>query len=1118
MSEFSKRRLIIVCCAAMALTFTACNDDSDSSQSGDPCDLVNCSEDQTCMDARCVDNACIQDGVEISCEPGKTCSKGQCVDDECENQECDDGWQCIEGICTETACIGLDCEEGQSCKGGTCVDNACLDKTCDEGMICSKGDCTYEICLDKTPCTIGKFCNAAGVCVFITPPAFSLDAPKDTTTDESGKSIMLTLHLNNAPTAEVRLNCEVITQSPNAEVNVACDAIVFNSDNWQQEQTIIVTGVEDYLKDGDQAYKLKITAVSEDEDFNGLSTESVELTNLDMTKPGFIFSETALTTNEDQHQEPATFTVKLSSSPSADVRLTLSSSDPDKGTVMPDTLVFTKDNWREAQTVTVHGIDNDERTGNQNYTIVFEAVESDDEDYRGMRVDALPVMHVDDDVAGVSIHIPEDFVIEEGHDTPILVKLNTKPKHDVTVTFKEENDTSEIDFGEGKLVLTPEDWNIGKSLHIMGIQDAVIDGDKPAKFSVSAKSQDPYYNLDPVSYDVRVKDMDTAELITTMSHAAIVHEGSPDFEMITLSLSSKPTANVDVDISVSDATELKVSKSTASISPSAWNYPLDIPVNSVDDFLVDGDQRSTVIVQLTSSDKNFNGLTKEVTFMTVDNDQAGLVISSNVASFSEDSGTSVGISVKLRAQPTANVTVNVTSSDATELTVAQGNVLTFTPANWDTDQQVTVTVADDSIADGTQQAYAMFNSTSTDNHFNGLKANSVIYSVVDNEAPSVILTMPTPSLSLDNPAGTAHVSLGVQPNDESLVTVSFSSSNPEVISFNPTHVTFDASTWNTPKEITITADFSKQTQASSTEWIQATASADSVYSDILSDKINMTLVKVPPVQNFDYSGSVQRISLPQGTYKLEVWGAQGGGAEDGNDSSGFGGRGGYSAGKLTLSETTTLYVRVGGKGGNAITGVAEPGWNGGGAAHATGVDDPGNGGGGATDIRIGEDTLYHRVIVAGGGGGGGEDRPDVYGHGGGWTAPMAGYSGYEHYAATHIAPGVNASFGIGADTNQGDGGGGGGGWYGGGTTQKTYQGDDTQGGGGGSGFVYDSSANSVAAVESVQQQTGQPYALDAQYKLTNAETRDGSVSMPAPGGGTQQGQIKNGFARISLVE
>ena len=168
--------------------------------------------------------------------------------------------------------------------------------------------------------------------------------------------------------------------------------------------------------------------------------------------------------------------------------------------------------------------------------------------------------------------------------------------------------------------------------------------------------------------------------------------------------------------------------------------------------------------------------------------------------------------------------------------------------------------------------------------------------------------------------------------------------------------------------------------------------------------------------------------------------------------------------------------------------------------------------------RIGEDTLHHRVIVAGGGGGGGEDMSDTYDHGGGWTAPMGGYSGYEHYAATHIAPGINASFGIGAGTNMGDGGGGGGGWYGGGTTQKTFEGDDTQGGGGGTGFVYDSSANSVAAVESVLQQTDQAYALDAQYKLTNAETRDGSVSMPAPKGGTEQGHTKNGFARITLVQ
>jgi hypothetical protein len=221
-------------------------------------------------------------------------------------------------------------------------------------------------------------------------------------------------------------------------------------------------------------------------------------------------------------------------------------------------------------------------------------------------------------------------------------------------------------------------------------------------------------------------------------------------------------------------------------------------------------------------------------------------------------------------------------------------------------------------------------------------------------------------------------------------------------------------------------------------------------------------------------------------------------------------------GTLNLTAaSTTLYVYVGGKGGNSTNGVAAGGWNGGGSGYGTGDGDPGNGGGGASDIRIGEDTLYHRVIVAGGGGGGGEDMNDTYGHGGGTESIMGGHSGYEHYAATQIAPGLNGIFGMGATTNMGDGGGGGGGWYGGGTSSKTLEGDDTNGGGGGSGFVYDD--NSTEAANSVLTQTGTAYALTDEYKLSDANTIGGHTTIPAPNGGTESGHMGHGYARISLI-
>ena len=55
----------------------------------------------------------------------------------------------------------------------------------------------------------------------------------------------------------------------------------------------------------------------------------------------------------------------------------------------------------------------------------------------------------------------------------------------------------------------------------------------------------------------------------------------------------------------------------------------------------------------------------------------------------------------LDAQPTTNVVLTVTSGDTGEVTLSPGS-LTFTTANWDSTQTVTVTGVDDGLIDGTQ--------------------------------------------------------------------------------------------------------------------------------------------------------------------------------------------------------------------------------------------------------------------------------------------------------------------------------------------------------------------------------------------------------------------------------
>lgn len=278
----------------------------------------------------------------------------------------------------------------------------------------------------------------------------------------------------------------------------------------------------------------------------------------------------------------------------------------------------------------------------------------------------------------------------------------------------------------------------------------------------------------------------------------------------------------------------------------------------------------------------------------------------------------------------------------------------------------------------------------------------------------------------------------------------------------------------------------------------------------LSDVIYLTHAN-NNIMDFNYTGSIQSKTLKPGTYTIECWGGQGG-----TYSGYIGGYGGYSKGTITLTEATTVYISVGGAGSSSSTAA---GFNGGG----TGISS-GRGGGGATDVRIGQNSLYSRVIVAGGGGGAGVTSANAnpcgcgggeYGGDGYYNDTTGSYTIGQNRcggSASQTAGGktwstsTQATFGQGGNASGYSCGGGGGGWYGGGGAYDNDFDSDGRWGGGGSGYVYTSS-------------TAKNYPngclLNSTHYLTNVKTIAGDTSFTSPTGSAETGHTGNGFCRIT---
>lgn len=286
----------------------------------------------------------------------------------------------------------------------------------------------------------------------------------------------------------------------------------------------------------------------------------------------------------------------------------------------------------------------------------------------------------------------------------------------------------------------------------------------------------------------------------------------------------------------------------------------------------------------------------------------------------------------------------------------------------------------------------------------------------------------------------------------------------------------------TAASLTVKANGFSRTNFMFVNWALGSTESSIRYSagNAISLTANATLYaiwKMTTTAVFNYTGNVQTFTVPvTGTYKLEVWGAQGGkGSSDDGYTAYEGGKGGYSVGYINLTKSQILYICVGG-GGNGSGGNAGSGtcYNGGGRSTKSNSN-----GGGATHIALNTNrgvlsnyaSYKSEILIVAGGGGGSvvtwyvsDLCWPVGGSGGGASggngaAAISGAGGYGTGGTQTVAGGRNTDgngafatiggFGYGGP-GQSDSAGGGGGWYGGGGGHN-YNGDAA--GGGGSGYI-----------------------------------------------------------------
>lgn len=555
-------------------------------------------------------------------------------------------------------------------------------------------------------------------------PGFAVtESAGSTTVSETGTTDSFAVVLRKQPSTSVTLS---VTSSDSSEVTVSPPSLTFSPGNWATAKVVTVAGVNDSLADGDQVAGVVLAVVTSTSatEYQTVPEQTVRVTTTDdeAAVPGLTLNETGGATIVGEDGTSDTFSAVLTMLPTADVVITVTAADPSEIAVVPSSLTFTPSNWDQPQLVTVTGADDTLADGDQVTGVVLSVVDgSSAAEYRDVPDQAVAVTTTDNEPAIAGMNIAESnartVVSETATSDTFTVALSKQPTGTVVVSVL-GSDASEMTVDPTSLTFTPTTWNLRQTVTVTGVDDAAADGDQISQVVLSVVdglSAEEYRSVADRVVTVTTLDDELAvpSLVVqeTENATAVTESGTTD--TFTVVLGRQPSDDVVISVTGSDPSELTVSPARLTFTPSNWATPQVVTVTGVDDSLADGAQVSDVVLSVIDSlsAAEYRSIADRVVqATTLDNEPllpALQVIESGGITVVSETGSVDSVLLALTTQPSADVTVSVTSANTAEVTVSPQRV-TFTDSNWSQFQVVTVIGVGDVVVDGDQTVAVHF--------------------------------------------------------------------------------------------------------------------------------------------------------------------------------------------------------------------------------------------------------------------------------------------------------------------------------------------------------------------------------------------------------------------------
>ena len=272
------------------------------------------------------------------------------------------------------------------------------------------------------------------------------------------------------------------------------------------------------------------------------------------------------------------------------------------------------------------------------------------------------------------------------------IALSSQPTGNVVVAVA-SGDTSVATVSPSSLSFTSANWDTRQEVTVTAVDDDLA---TPAMRTTAITHTASGANFNGVSTQVTVQVVNDDQASFQAGSGAYAINGGEDNQVVMpIWITSEPTGDVTVALSVADETVATVNPASVTFTPANWRDRVDITITGVANDVHDPDHRSTTI-SFTVSGADYDGKTRPAVSVTVvDDDQRTFRVTSHSFAVSENGGQKT-LSMWITTEPTGNVTVTLASQDTSVATVNPTS-MTFTPSNWKQQVDVTVTGVDDDI-------------------------------------------------------------------------------------------------------------------------------------------------------------------------------------------------------------------------------------------------------------------------------------------------------------------------------------------------------------------------------------------------------------------------------------